>query len=348
MSTASVYLLDMPGKSVATLSQDELRSLLGQIEAQLHRSQVYRRIVTRLQTLLGDAGEQAKVLCKALGREAIGLTFQQFSQEFPQQDHLDTSTNVATVDEHNLSDLPTQALSTTQQVSLNTNTSIPTITEVTNKTTDNSISKFIQHLTSNSKPPKTELVKQLAQQQRLEAVRQIGSQLKQARELQNKTLAQLHIYTHIPIPQMAAVENADLELLSEDVYLRDCIRLMGNALGMNGIILAASLPPLDRVKSMLPLWCQPQKPSLDLRWEIRPLHLYLGYTALVAGAVGGLFHLSQPPATTNLLNPHPVNPPVPSVSDSPKSQPGVTNKPGITTTPTGIRVGNDIAPPEVF
>ncbi|HIK04427.1 MAG TPA: helix-turn-helix domain-containing protein [Trichormus sp. M33_DOE_039] len=348
MSTASVYLLDMPGRSAITLSQDELRSLLGQIEIKLHRSQVYRRIVDRLETLLGDSGEQAKVLCKALGREAIGLAFQQFAQEYPEKDTTDTSANIDSENAKNLSHCQKQAIFSPQQSSINTDISISTFEASTKNTDKNQTSQISQDLTSNHKPSKAELVKQLTQQQRLEAMRQIGLQLKQARESQHKSLAQLQIYTHIPIHQMEAVENGSLELLPEDGFVRDYIRIMGNVLGINGTILAASLPKPGAVRAILPSWCRPQKKPSDLRLEIRPLHLYLGYTALVAGAVGGLSYLSQPATTRNLLNSDVVNSPVPSDSQSPKYQTGVTNKPGIQTSPNSIRVGNDIAPPEVL
>jgi cytoskeletal protein RodZ len=175
-------------------------------------------------------------------------------------------------------------------------------------------------------------------------MQQIGLQLKQARDSQYLSLEQLQVYTHIPIQQMEAVENANFEFLPEDVCLRGFIRVMGNALGINGTILASSLPTPGIVKSILPSWYQPHKDALDLRLEIRPLHLYLGYTALVAGAVGGLSHLSQP-STTNSL----VNSPVPSVSPSPQHQTEITNKPGIKSSADGsISVGNDIAPPEAL
>lgn len=341
MATASVYLLDMPGKSAITISQDELRSLLGQIEAQLHRSQVYRRIVNRLQNLLGDTDEQAKVLCKALGREAIGLAFQQFAQAYPEQDTNDTSTEIESENCQNLSEFQTQAIIGAPQPSTNT----------VNNTTDfsnNPVHKLSQYLTSNRKPSNAELVKQHTQQQYLEIMRQIGLQLKQARESHSKSLAQLHIYTHIPIDQMEAVENANLELLPDDLCVRNYIRVMGNALGMNGKILAASLPEPNNIKQILPSWCQPQKKLLDSRVEFRPIHLYLGYTALVAGAVGGLSHLSQPITNSSLLNSEVIDTPIPSVSKSPQSQTGFNNKPGIKTSPAGISVGNDIAPPEIL
>jgi len=43
LTTTSVYLLTIPGNPPIEIPRDELRSLLAEIEAQLHRSKVYRR-----------------------------------------------------------------------------------------------------------------------------------------------------------------------------------------------------------------------------------------------------------------------------------------------------------------
>jgi hypothetical protein len=83
MTTTPVYLLTIPGNSSIQISQDELRSLLGQIETKLHRSKVYRNALATLQNLLGPSSEQAKVLFKAISREAIALSFQQFTTQQP-------------------------------------------------------------------------------------------------------------------------------------------------------------------------------------------------------------------------------------------------------------------------
>jgi hypothetical protein len=275
MSTASVYLLNMPGKSAVTLSQDELRSLLGQIEAELHRSQIYRRIVARLQTLLGDTGEQAKVLCKAIGKEAIGLAFQQFAQQNPEAENTEIAANIEAEKSSALSNYQTPAALTSETTSINTGASIATDKESRKSTHNNPVTKLSQWFHPNQKPSKAELAKQMAEQHRLKVMQQIGLQLKQARDSQYLSLEQLQVYTHIPIQQMEAVENANFEFLPEDVCLRGFIRVMGNALGINGTILASSLPTPGTVKSILPPWYQPHKDALDLRLEIRPLHLYL-------------------------------------------------------------------------
>ncbi|MFN6568756.1 helix-turn-helix domain-containing protein [Dendronalium sp. ChiSLP03b] len=360
MTITSTYLLKIAENHTIEISQDELRSLLGEIEAELHRSTVYRRAVARLQKLLGSSSEQAKILFKAVGREAIGLAFQQFAQHQQVADihqHSDVATNV---EQENTSDLSSCIASVklhSLKNSANTsNESVALPPQVATNTTthpaknsENStpVATVMKWLKPNKKPSKTEIAKQIAAEQRLEQLRQIAQQLKQARESQNLSLSQLNIYTHIPIHQMEAVENCSAELLAEDVIVRGFIRLMGNALGLNGTILAASLPAPDTVKSVLPSWSESKNISGKLAVDIRPMHLYVGYTALVAGAVGGLSLLSQQANADRALNPDSVIPPSSSLSQSSqKSEP--TAKPGLKSSHIGVSVGTDIAPPEVL
>lgn len=301
----STYLVNIPGNTTVAISQDELRSLLGKIEAELHNSQVYRSVLARLQKLLGDSSEQAKILCKALGREAIGLAFQQFTQ--PQ--NLDSDRDLLNVESENSSDL-SNCLTKVQFNSKKTRASLEP-KEVTTQTVNSvSSSENISSTVTENKSPKpkkklskTEQAQQIAAAQRLEIMRQIGQQLKQARESQHLSLNQLNIYTHVPIHQMQAVEAGDLELLPEDICVRGFIRVMGNSLGLNGTNLAASLPALNTVQSILPSWCKSKNTSTGLALDIRPIHLYLGYTAIVAGSVGGLSYISQEATVQTKFNP---------------------------------------------
>ncbi|MEO3706807.1 helix-turn-helix domain-containing protein [Trichormus azollae] len=64
---------------------------------------------------------------------------------------------------------------------------------------------------------KSQLAAQLAAEQRLERLRQIGEELRQARESQGLTLQNLNIHTHISTYQMEAIEKANFEILPEDI-----------------------------------------------------------------------------------------------------------------------------------
>jgi hypothetical protein len=338
----SPYLFKIPGNSAIEISQDELRSLLGEIEAELHRSKVYRQAVAKLQQLLGSC-EEAKTLFKAVGREAIGLAFQQFAHHAQALENNQQTDTAAETSNNQINpqttntDLSSKSLPT-QDVS---NTSV---NNQENSENSHPVTALMNWLKPNQKISKAELAKQMAEEQRLETMRQIGQQLKQAREARGYALRDLAIFTHLPIHQMEAVESGNLDLLPEDILVRGFIRVMGNALGLNGIILANSLPANNIVPSVLPSWSQP-KHTKGLGIEIRPMHLYVGYTALVAGTVGSLSLMSQPGKIDTTVNPEVT----PSSSISQSSQDTeMTAKPGIKSSPTGIGVGSDIAPPEAL
>lgn len=146
---------------------------------------------------------------------------------------------------------------------------------------------------------------------------------------------------------MEAVENANLDILPEDILIRGFIRVMANALGLNGTILANSLPVLNQSKSVLPSWYQSKNSPGQLNLEIGPLHLYVGYTALVAGAVGGLSLISQQANNQAVQNSHVIIPTSSSLCES--TQKTETNmKSGIKSHTIGVCIGSDISPPEAL
>lgn len=340
-----MYILNIPGNPTVAVSQEELRSLLAQIEVELHRSTVYRRIVTRLETLLGAAGEQAKVLCKAVGREAIGLAFQKFTQQYEMIAPIDQPTDNS--DTANIETPVRTEISTQPPPSQSSSTTSSTDSTKASVASQNPTATLTHWLKANKKPSKTEPAEEMAEKERLEIMVKIGQQLKQAREKQNLRLDQLSIYTHIPTEQMAAVENANLHLLPEDVYVRGFIRVMGNALGINGTVLAASLPKPEAEKSVIPSWYQSKNNGKPLNLELRPMHLYIGYTALVTGAVGALSYINQQRNPDRLGNADTVvfpNSCSPQAPDKSKA----SLKSGAKSSQTIVGVANNITPPEVF
>ncbi|AFZ23477.1 hypothetical protein Cylst_1175 [Cylindrospermum stagnale PCC 7417] len=361
MTMTPVYLLNFPGNPTIQISQDELRSLLGEIEVELHRSQVYRQALAILQKLLGSSDEKAKILFKAVGREAIGLAFQKFARQHQTvadiNPQLDVDAAVTPKVEQEQSSDASQYLTSIESHpeagNLNPsegNLPLESKLQVANTAVYPASSREDKALkrTKTSRLPwnkKTDTIEQA--NQRLARLHQIGKQLKLAREAQNLSLAQLYVYTHISLHHMEAVENGNLDLLPEDVLIRGFIRVMGNALGVNGTILAASLPATNSVKSVLPSWHQSKKTSGVLALEIHPIHLYLGYTALVAGAVGGLSLISQQANSEGALKSDVVIPAALSPEQSPQKT-EATIKPGIKSNSTGISAGGDIAPPETL
>ncbi|MFM2064524.1 MAG: hypothetical protein RLZZ507_4195 [Cyanobacteriota bacterium] len=364
MTMASAYLFNIPGNPTVQISKDELRSLLREIESELHRSKVYRLAVANVQKLLGASNEQATNLFKAVGREAITLAFQQFArkQESVENIHLpvdDTELSNVNIEQSSNSPLSFKSPASTSQTELvdTPQTNLPSTSEskldqsdlVANKTIEEPSKPKtpIKWLWQNHKLSKSQLAAQVAAEQRLESLRQIGEQLRQTRESQGLTLQKLNIYTHISVHQMEAVENADLEQLPEDILIRGFIRVMANALGLNGTILANSLPLPHQSKSVLPSWYQTKNSPRQFNLEISPTHLYVGYTVLVAGAVGGLSLISQQANNQAVQNSQVIIPTSSSLCESTlKTETNV--KPGVKSKTTGVCLGSDISPPEAL
>lgn len=361
MTSTPVYLLTIPGNSAIQISQDELRSHLGEIENKLHHSKVYRSALATLQNLLGSSSEQAKLLFKAVSREAIALAVQQFAlqQKATEVNQIDPTDVSITVEPENgdLSPCLTNVkLNTNNQEGNTSEDNLISESSVVLSTAENPVKTTenkpqaktpMKWLKRTKKPSKAEIASSIAAEQRLANLRKVGQQLRQAREAQGLSLSQLKVYTHVPIHHMEAVENCNLELLPVDVYLRGFIRVMGNALGLNGTELMSCLPAPDIAKSVLPMNSyKPRSGSPGLGLDIRPVHLYVGYTALVAGAVGGLSVMSGQANADRAMIPDEAAPPTSASRSSGRIESSAT--PGLRSSTNGISVGSDIAPPEAL
>lgn len=366
----AVYSLSIPGKSAIEISQDELRSILGEIEAELHRSKVYRRALATVKKMFGESSEQASQLFKAVGREAIGLAFHQFAKQQQQIEEFQpvagSSPNSVNNEEKveleensnhsaphdveldgDLSECLTSAkfhvISEHETDAVAENSSSPAV-EVKNVKKSN---LSLPWLNKNKKPSKVELAKLAAAEQRIKTLNDIGQQLRQARELKGMSLTQLNIYTHVPVHQMEAIENGKWENLPEEVYVRGFIRVMGNALGLNGTNLVASLPAPEPAKTIAPIWYKEQKSSgTRIGFDIKPMHLYVGYTALVAGAVSGLSLMSQQAEAKRLLPDTNTTSSTSSFTKTPQDK-ETNTKPGLQSNGK-VSVGAGIAAPEAL
>ena len=133
---------------------------------------------------------------------------------------------------------------------------------------------------------------------REQALSKIGQALYKARHQKNISIEQLHQRTCVPSHHIRALEDGIWHNLPEDIYLRGFIRLLGNAVDLNGNELSQPLadqqsnattgrPTLSRASTKVSGNHQSS--------HINQTHLYLGYAALMAGATGGLaWMVSQP------------------------------------------------------
>lgn len=134
------------------------------------------------------------------------------------------------------------------------------------------------------------------QPDRAEQCRRIGKTLREARQAKGMSQQQLYARTHVPLYQIQALEKGQLEKLPEDVYLRGFIRQLANALNLNGVALAASLS--ESTTAVVPSWYRDRGAG----GQLLPIHLYLGYTAVVAGAIGGISWMSHHNAMTATID----------------------------------------------
>lgn len=327
------------------MSQEGLRSILSQIESELLDSEVYRRTMAGLQTMLGEASGTAQILVKAVGREAVRLTFQEFARQYKVIPVTSEGTNSATDQEEEVDlpqmveDNPVQAESEVDETSVE-----EAAHSVETTQSPSLVTRLIGDTKRSKKLTKAELEAQKAEQERQELLRQVGQELRQARESRSLSILQLHNQTLVPLHHIEALESGHLEHLPEDVYIRGFIRRIAQALGLNGVAIAASLPAPDPVKSVVPSWYHS---TTVPGFHLSSIHLYLGYTALIAGAVGGLSLMSKQSTPGASVEPEPSGS---SQAVSPKTAHAEpTNKPGIkSSSQTGVKAGADIAPPEAM
>ena len=172
-------------------------------------------------------------------------------------------------------------------------------------------------------------------QERADHLRRLGGQIQQARLARSMSLSELHSKTLVPVHQIQALEAGYGAHLPEDIYLRGFIQRIAKVLEMDSASLLASLPKPDPRQAILPTWYHPPTPAIGLRGlAVQPVHLYVGYAALMAG---GLFWLSR--QATPPTNPSAIDLDSSQVTPSPKIQ-------NHSSEPSGAKVS--IAPPETL
>ncbi|XGV95838.1 MAG: helix-turn-helix domain-containing protein [Leptolyngbya sp. BL-A-14] len=170
-----------------------------------------------------------------------------------------------------------------------------------------------------------------------ERLKELGAHLQQFRQKQRISLETVALKTLIPVRLLAAIETGNVEQLPEPVYIQGFIRRYADAIGMNGIELSNAFPAQTNLKAPRASW------RGTVQAQLRPLHLYLIYMALVIGAVSGLSYLlnrsSTPQMTATSFEPSGPN----NIARS-SSLPTAESKPLETLTPPpqsqkSVRVG---------
>ncbi len=187
----------------------------------------------------------------------------------------------------------------------------------------------------------------LAIQQRKDCLCELGRELRQGRELRSLSIQYVHSLTLVPLHHIESIENGEIEKLPQDIYVRGFIRRIGDAVGLNGNAMADALPKLDSIETHNSYLSVSDSDSDD-GFQMNSAHLYIGYTALMAGAVGGVAWLSQQPVVPHSVPEALVTPPA-SVAPAQKSETPAP-RPGLkkSTTHGGMILGADMSPPEMI
>jgi cytoskeletal protein RodZ len=115
---------------------------------------------------------------------------------------------------------------------------------------------------------------------------EIGSNLRQLRQDQSLTIEEVAERTRIQPRLLRALEEGRTDLLPEPVYIQGIIKKYGESMGVNGLELAKSVPA-EQMQIV---------PLKNNRWEgfdrpqIRPIHLYLSYVAILLASISALSH----------------------------------------------------------
>lgn len=125
------------------------------------------------------------------------------------------------------------------------------------------------------------------QQQQVEKLRELGSQIRQVREEQSVSIDEIATKTRIQARLLIAIEEGNLDHLPEPVYIKGLIKQFAEALGLNGGEYAAAFPTGTQTYTINPSWRQ--LPAAQLR----PLHLYIIYILLIIASISGLSYLIE-------------------------------------------------------
>jgi cytoskeletal protein RodZ len=131
------------------------------------------------------------------------------------------------------------------------------------------------------------------QQEQVERLMQIGAYLRHVREENGLSLEEVAERTLIQTRMLKAIEEGKLHYLPEPVYVQGFIRRYADAMGLDGSEFAEAFPAEKSMNLAQSSW--KDSPAAQLR----PLHLYVAYIALIMASVSLLSLIVGRSATTN-------------------------------------------------
>ncbi len=131
------------------------------------------------------------------------------------------------------------------------------------------------------------------QQEQVERLMQIGAYLHHVREEHGLSLEEVAERTLIQTRMLKAIEEGKLHYLPEPVYVQGFIRRYADAMGLDGGEFAEAFPAEKNMHLAQSSW--KDSPAAQLR----PLHLYVAYIALIIASVSLLSYIVGRSASTN-------------------------------------------------
>lgn len=153
----------------------------------------------------------------------------------------------------------------------------------------------------------------LLQQEQVERLMQIGAYLHHIREEKALSLEEMAARTLVQARLLKAIEEGKLHQLPEPVYVQGFIRRYAEALGLEGAEFADAFPAERSLQVTQSSW--KDSPAAQLR----PLHLYIAYVALIMASVSLLSFIVRQAAAPDSVG-QSVNPT--SQAIAPTSSPG--------------------------
>ncbi|MBD3881438.1 helix-turn-helix domain-containing protein [Phormidium tenue FACHB-886] len=132
----------------------------------------------------------------------------------------------------------------------------------------------------------------LTQQEQIQRLMQIGAYLRQVREDHALSLEEVAARTLIQPRLLRAIESGEMHQLPEPVYIQGFIKRYADSLGLDGSDCAEAFPTEKamRVPAQATWTASPAA-------QLRPLHLYVAYIALIVASVSLLSHIVERSAT---------------------------------------------------
>jgi cytoskeletal protein RodZ len=173
------------------------------------------------------------------------------------------------------------------------------------------------------------------QKEQAERLMQIGAYLRQVREESFLSLEEVAAKTMIQARLLRAIEAGTLHQLPEPVYIQGFLKRYAEVLGLDGTQFADAFPTEDSLRIV-----QQSSWKDSPAAQLRPLHLYVAYIALIAASVSLLSYLvgrsapsASPTATATSLSPSSAQSPTqsPTGKNSPASASGKSHQSAVAT-----------------